>query len=309
MSARLPVFAFLLSACTALPAQAEITFDGKWDNFGKQFVTKQDNYTWVSNYTPGTWHMLQAVSQDRMVVQNDATSPKGGAVARVYVKSGDYLGYSGERVETSRMLRWDAAQNKTVQFPVYESSGHEYYGISVKLAPDWQSPGKDKGTGPVWGLFLQLHSPDNYNTPPAIALAAEGDFHLNMCSGDVMEGGTRTTPKDGTSYPFSRGELNRGRWVQFMLDVVWSYGNNGSVKVFRRDEGETAFTKVLELNNLPTLQTRSGMSEGTFFHYWKTGFYRSATPNITNVLWLGPVVRGTSFDEVADRAFSKTAAQ
>lgn len=109
--------------------------------------------------------------------------------------------------------------------------------------------------------------------------------------------------RDAVPYAFSDGQLNRGHWVEFMIDVVWSYASNGRLTIYRRDEGQLQFRKVFERSNLATLQTQYGTPEGTFSHYWKTGFYRSTTADLTNVLWLGPFVRGTNFDEVAKAAF------
>jgi hypothetical protein len=79
-----------------------------------------------------------------------------------------------------------------------------------------------------------------------------------------------------------------------MMDVIWSYDNNGRLAIYRRDEGEKDFTKV---------QYRFGAPKNEGQHYWKTGFYRSTTEGFTSVIWLGPLVRGTSFEDVAKIAF------
>jgi hypothetical protein len=54
-----------------------------------------------------------------------------------------------------------------------------------------------------------------------------------------------------------------------MMDVIWSYDNNGRLAIYRRDEGEKDFTKVLELNNIPTLQYRFGAPKNEGQHTGK----------------------------------------
>lgn len=90
----------------------------------------------------------------------------GAWLARIEVRGGDNVGWSGERAEVSDMLRKTPTTGKTEHYGVHESDGHEFYGISVKVPADWQSPSKDHGKGPLWGLFLQLHSPDDFKGPP-----------------------------------------------------------------------------------------------------------------------------------------------
>jgi hypothetical protein len=289
----------------ACPARAEILFDGEWDNFGEHFDRKGDALSWMADYAPNRWHTIQARGLDRITPVLDPDSPKHGAVARVDVRPGDNVGWSGERAEVTDMLGGDAESETKKHLVVMPGPAHEFYGIAVKLAPDWKSPGKDHGNGYVWGLFLQLHGPNVFSIPPAIALAAEDDFHLDICSGDVLEGGTRKVHKDSQAYAFTNGSLKRGQWVQFMVDAVWSYGDDGYVAIYRRDAGEKTFAKVLELNHMPTLQSEFGIPEGDDHHYWKAGFYRSTSAGLTNTLWLGPLVRGTTFDEVAQAAFGK----
>ena len=269
-------------------ARAEVLFDGEWDGFGGPFMSTH-------------WHGVQEKELGRIAPVLDPTSPKHGVVARIEVRPGDTV-LGGERAEVANMMRKDPATGKTTSFPVIESDGHEFYGLAVKLSPDWQSPGKHHGTGPVWGIFLQLHGPDVLGAPPPIELDAENEFHLGMCNGDVLDGGTRKA-KGGEIYSFKNGDLKRGQWVQFMMDVIWSYDDNGRVAIYRRDEGEKDFTKVLELNNIPTLQYKFGAPKDEGQHYWKTGFYRSTTEGLTSVIWLGPLVRGTSFEDVAKTAF------
>jgi hypothetical protein len=299
----------VLAILSCREARADVLFNGDWDGFGGRFQCDEcvpewvaDIFQWFGNSLTSHWQSVQQKALGRISPVVDPTSPKHGVVARVEVRPGDAV-KGNERAEVAGMMRKDPATGKTVAFPVTESDGHEFYGLAIKVSADWKSPGKNHGTGPVWGIFLQLHGPGFLGAPPPIELDAQNEFHLGMCSGDVLEGGTRTVPKDGQDYPLKDGDLKRGHWVEFMLDVTWSYDDKGRLVIYRRDEGEKDFVKVLELNNIATLQYRSGTPKTEGQHYWKTGFYRSATQGFTSTVWLGPLVRGTSFDDVARAAF------
>jgi len=290
-------------------ARSEVLFDGEWDGFGGRFQCNNcapqwlaDIFQWFAGSMSNHWETVQEKELGLITPVLDPTSPKHGVVARIEVRPGDIVKGS-ERAEVAHMMRQEAVTGKTVSFPVTESDGHEFYGIAVKLPSDWRSPGKNHGTGAVWGTFLQLHGPTILGAPPPIELDAEDDFQLGMCNGDVLEGGTRQVPKDGRTYSFTNGDLKPGQWVQFMLDVTWSYSDNGHIAIYRRDEGEKNFSKVLDLSNIATLQYKFGASKNEGQHYWKTGFYRSSTEGFTSVVWLGPLVRGTSFNDVAKAAF------
>jgi Polysaccharide lyase len=248
------------------------------------------------------WLTLLAKAPDRAQLVLDKSSPKGGMVARIEVRPGDF-GSSGDSTQFVSM--WGVGRRLSVT----EESGHEFYALSVKLSPDWQPPGPDvRFKFPLtWGIVMQLHSPNAFAAPPALALSATSDFHLSMCSGDLLEGGQRTRNRDATDFPFTDGSLARGRWVEFVLDIVWSYDEHGSVSVYRRDEGERDFADVLHLSHVSTLTSKSGMtpSKGDE-HYWAAGYYRSRNAALVSVLWLGPMARGSSFDDVAQMAFGSS---
>ena len=293
-----------LSILMTSPASAAVTFLGDWADFGSQFRESGPQtrmldgmpVEWVAGFGANHWRIVQERGKDRLQVERDPTSPKGGAVLRVEVRPGDSVGWSGERAEVSHMLSPTGAQ-----YPVTAESGHEVYGLAVKVDPQWQPPANSWH----WGLALQLHGPDDFGAPPAFALAVEEDFHINSCAGDLVEGGTLARNKNTKSLPLTRGDLRRGHWVQFLIDVVWANDSRGSLTVYRRDEGEADFTAVLTQVSQATLQFRSSTPNPVGTHYWKMGYYRSPSPGVTSRLWLGPLVRGNSLQEVAVAAFGR----
>lgn len=322
-------------------ANAEILFNGDWANYIGPFYgangwkngtpTGQpigdSNWNDFSGYftpkrIPNTWLGSTSFAADRIQLVQDPSSPKKGIVARFEVRSGDHRldHWSGERSEMMGML--DADGNK---LPVTETSGHEFYAVSVKVSDDWQGPqpeSAEKGHA-KWGSFMQLHSPNVYNSPPAIKLEANDEFAVEMTSGELITlvsdkktGLIKQQRQNGEHFALANGDLRRGHWVQFLLDVTWKTDATGAVKLYRRDEGESDFHTVLQLTGIPTLQTSQyiptdlahcpSCAPDNIVHYWRVGYYRSTSPNQTNVLWLGPVVRGTTFDEVAKTAFGKS---
>jgi len=327
---------------TATSSRSEILFNGQWENYLGKFYGEQgwqngtpigqptnDNgwSDFMAFWSPvpidNTWLFNTSSARDRIRLEPDPTSPKGGMVARFEVRGGDHRNgaYSGERSEMYAMV----GKNHR-KLPVTADSGHEFYGLAVKVSADWIAPqAEPPSKGNVhWGSFMQLHSPNIYNSPPALDLIAENDFHLGMDSGelgitkiDPKTGAVRQGKKDSIPVAFTNGKLNPGHWVQFMMDIVWSADSNGSIRIYRRDEGEQEFSTVLDMPGTPTLQYDSFISTDpaecktcapdNVTHYWRVGFYRSTSPDQTNVLWLGPVVRGTSFDEVAQAAFGSGA--
>jgi hypothetical protein len=235
----------------------------------------------------------------------DTTSPNGGRVLQVEVLPGDSTGATGERAEVVDMIGPTG-----VLYPVTMAAPHEFYGISVKLDSNWVAPLHDATHQNTWGLFMQLHSPDAFDSPPSIALAADTQFRVQTLAGDLI--GADGKRRNGAYLPFTNGALRPGHWVEFVIDAVWAYDNTGALTVYRRDEGETTFTAVLTQIGLPTLQFSSQFTNSqntdpamgtTYLHYWKAGYYRSISPGVTSRLSLGPIVRGMSFQEVEAAAF------
>jgi hypothetical protein len=299
------------------PASAAITFLGDWAGFGTEFQLTGPQTTsidgspveWVAGYGPNHWRIVQEKGLNRLVMAQDPTSPKGGAVLQVQVLPGDNVGWTGERAEVSHMLSPTGAQ-----YEVTAANGHEVYGISIKLDPNWVPPLHDATHGNTWGIFLQLHSPDQFDSPPAFQLAVTTQFNAGLLGGDLID--TNGNRRGVNSYTLTKADLQAGHWVQFVVDVVWAYGNTGSLTVYRKDEGDVSFVSVLTQTGVPTLQfdsqlpnsqnTSTAQNATKYVHYWKTGYYRSVSPGVTSRLSLGPVIRGTSLPEVQAAAFGPT---
>lgn len=250
---------------------------------------------------PGAWDSSQWMASDRFQL---VTAPvrKGSYAIRVEVRPGDDpINSSGERAEVRNMR--DLAG---ISMWENESSNTQYYATSVYLPADWRPPAGSVD-GSIWGTFLQLHGPDVNHASPVFELGALNRFYLATEVGDLDYCPSDPSRCINKMYSFSDGSLNLGHWTDFVIRIHFAKSYTGTVDIWRRNEGQTSFTNVLSLSNVPTLQFRSSVNGGAVGdHYWKTGFYRSPE-TFTNVLWIDGPVRGDSFDAVVAAAFPAVA--
>ncbi len=228
------------------------------------------------------------MAPDRFKILSDGDAREGTRYARVEVRSGDnpltFCCGGTERAEVSYMQ--DSSSKKIYE---NENSGIQQYAFSVKFDPTWQTIvdyGSVTGnwTG-AWGIFLQLHGPNELGTNPAWALSATDEIRFNMRTGDISKSA------NVYAYELRNGSLNKGKWIDFILTIKYAKGNDGFVTLARRDEGETSFAEVLNLQNISTLQYSSAVNGGAVGdHYIKHGLYRNRQP-FTSVLYLDGFTR------------------
>ncbi len=242
-------------------ASAAVTFQGGWE----QGVLTG----------PGSWSSKQAVGAYSIQLVSDVVRA-GSKAMRVEVRSGDNplnCCASSERAELTIMTNpngSDLLEGLT--------SGTKYYGFSVRLEPNFQFP--------EWSLLFQLHGPDYLDAYPLVAIGVDADgYNLDHFGGD-----TTTAPRIHRAL----GPVTPGQWVDFILKVTFAKDATGEITVWRRNEGETTFTQMTTLTNIPTLQYRGTDPVGG--HYWKMGYYRSKQ-SFTNVLWNDGVTRADTFEE------------
>jgi hypothetical protein len=243
---------------------------------------------WAESITgPGKWRGIQVMANDRYQrVPN--TGQVGQYAVRVEVRPGDDpINASGERAESLTMTDQDGN-------PIYENeaSGTQYYAFSIQLPSNWVRPVH-------YGICFQLHGPDTYIASSVIAIEATDAFYLDIQAGDLD---TPAATFEKSNIPLSDGSLNLGHWVDFVLKIKYAKDSTGAIDIWRRNEGNVQFTQVLALNNIPTLQYKSSMGE-IGKHYWKYGYYRSDQNTVTNILLLGAMARGTTFENVIGAAF------
>ncbi len=166
-----------------------------------------------------------------------------------------------------------------------ESSGTKQYSFSIKLDKTWQQP-IDNGDGRgKYAIFLQLHGPDVMGTNPLFALGYRS-IRFSLYGGDIS--------KYSKSYVnLSDGALNIGKWIDFILTIKYQKDKTGYVTIQRRNEGQTNYTEVLNLQNVSTLQYHPSYNGGAVGnHYMKYGLYRN-NQKFTSILYLDGFTEST----------------
>ena len=242
--------------------------------------------------TVNNWHdaqpgALYPLLVDRLTRVNSPVRT-GNYSLKATVKPGDNYGSSGERAEVYGMY----GSSGTEIFE-NEASGTQFYAISVYLPLDFVSPSE-------WGIFQQLHGSDVYRAPPPFAIGVTNDYYVQMYSGDLD---ALSDPEKSHTVRYPLGALQRGKWVDFVWKIKFTKTYTGTVDIWQRVEGETIFTKVLSVANIPTLQFKSSVSGGAVLDaYWKTGYYTSVE-NFTRVIYVDCNTRGDNFNDVVAAAF------
>jgi len=227
------------------------------------------------------WSSLDIVNSDRFVLVNDHHR-SGLRSAHVTVNPGDVI-TGGERAEADTMI--DANGNK-----IYETiaSGTQYLTISVFLPTGWTPPADTNR-----GIVLQLHSPNTYNSSPAFALVASDRYFCRMKVGDMS--GVQTPTIYGN---FTNSSLALGNWVDFVVMIRFAIDGTGEVAVWRRDAGQAAFSQMMDVNNIDTLQYQGTAGN----HYWKCGYYRGYE-RVINSLYIDCIGRASTFNSAVKRAW------
>ena len=222
---------------------------------------------------------LHAVSAGRFV-PNSADK-----TAAFTVQPGDkYLGSSGERAEIV-VGRW----NNSDRFKISgQRAEPEFYRVSVRCQVPWTPPDVNE-FGFAWGIFFQIHGPDEFGKSPALALHAEDGFYLSVFGGNVVGG-------SGSKVSLAGQSILESGWVDFVVEVLWRTSDDGYVRVLSRPAGVQDFAVAGQVQGVPTLQW-SGI-ELEHIHYIKYGFYRSESDHINSVQ-VGELRRSSSFEAAA----------
>jgi len=220
----------------------------------------------------------------------------GKAAVRVEVDPGDdplALGANSERAE---MLFTQDENGNQVNEEV--TGGTQYYAMSYYFPASWAGTqyswsetqahdAIDCTTGDQsqcnsWSYVLQFHTDSSFWG----ALAAAATVHGGPQKYWFML---------GSEYQFSDGGIIvLGRWTDLVLEIDWG---SGVIALWRRDEGQTGFTEVVSATE-STVTSVSGV-------YLKQGLYRGGyVAGRSDVFWIGPTARGSSFSAVEQAAFA-----
>ena len=230
---------FLAANTTDVPQQEPGVFRGDWET--------GDASQWTSNQ----WNKDAPLSQQFAIVGDPVR--QGNFAARFTVRPGDkFMSTSGERSE----VVWAGSG---------ESEGEDYwYSWSTLFPSGWSEPFG-------WGYFVQWHASLSSTTPPIAFNAREDAAYVQVNTGSLNSAGTTGTVRYRLPLLDS---LHKGRWNDFIAHIHWSSGNDGSITVWHRVEGESGYAKVLDFGGIPTLQV--GFDGTAATNYLKLGLYRDA---------------------------------
>jgi len=110
----------------------------------------------------------------------------------------------------------------------------------------------------------------------------------------------------GPTYTPSDNAVALGKWTDFVMLMTFATTPTGHLTLWRRDEGQSNFSQVVDVANVATLQLAADAGGVAGDHYWKQGLYRGGVAR-TDVYWLGPTARGTTFAAVEGAAFGTNA--
>ena len=251
----------------------------------------------------GEWQGRDVWAPDRIT---NVTSPGYPGVSSVYcfvVKPGDKVGgWTGERAEFSGIRLAKGILYES------ESSGTEYYAFSVYIPTGWKAPEFDPKGG-TWGTILQLHGPCTFLNAPPVSIDLINHYTISIRGGDADVLGNW----HGKSYELKDGgALRYDKWEDFVLMIKYARDNTGEVRLWRRTDG--ALTNVFEATGVPTMVFKPSVEAKApnerqrmlgAAHYWKQGYYRSTSPNVTSTLYQTGLVRASTFNAAVLSAFGK----
>jgi hypothetical protein len=252
---------------------------------------------WQQSPQHGGWYGLQVMDNCRIHADGFMTW-HGKAAARVEVDPGDdplVLGENSERSEVAFTQTHDGTATTNE-----ETSGDQFYAMSYYFPTSYAGSSfswsetqahetidcsaGDQTQCNSWQWVMQFH-PDN-------------GFWGGLTASASTHGGTQKYGLTlGADHALSSPDVALGKWTDLVLEVSWSSGDIG---LWRRDEGQTTFTKVVT-GNEPTVKTQTGV-------YMKQGLYRGGHVNgRVDVFWLGPTARAATFAAAELAAFGTSA--
>ena len=235
-----------------------------------------------SQVRTGGWFGEQIMDECRMQPDGFLTW-HGKAAVRVEVQPNDdplALNSNSERAEMLLM------QSNGSVIKENTSSGTQYYATSYYFPTTWQ------GQQLPWSAFAPTEcSSGDQNKCNSWSFVWQFYGWGGLSAAQTTVNGPQHYVFNGSQFT-DGGLIQMGKWTDFVFVVDWG---TGRYNVWRRDEGQTTFMQKL-LGRAPVPAGRGV--------YVKQGLYRGGNVGgRTDVLWIGPTARGSSFSAVELQAF------
>jgi hypothetical protein len=234
---------------------------------------------WANLTQGGGFHWAQVIDGCRVHPDADVVTSHDMPAVRVEVRPNDDplgLGDNTERAEIAQMQDQDGDINETA------AAGTQFYALSYLFPASWG------GTQYPSSAFRNGCSANDCNSW-SIVTQFYGWAALSAAARSVGGAQQYVLTVNGHDHAFTDGGvLALGTWTDFVMQVNWA---TGAFSLWRREDG--AFTRVVSGTETPPASTM-----------FKHGLYRGgAVDGRTDIFWLGPVARGTSFAAVENEAF------
>ncbi len=267
----------LLLLLSSISCFAQLRFDGGFET--------GDHSQWYDL----NWNLNRPESEQFQIV----TSPvrQGMFAAKTIVHDGDeFLDTGGERCD----LEIPSEQR--------EHEGDDlWYAFSERFSSDWQNPGPPPEGD--WLLIADWHASGNYpDICQVMQLETDGTgaLILHMLTGNVQ--GYNCYDGSGTAFSYSEpvlSSISPGLWHDFVFHVVWTSSDTGSVELWHLLEGETNFTKIADLHNIPTLQYKTDPTNPDV-PYFIWAHYRSSLNTHTSTIYKDGFRISTNADDLIE---------
>jgi hypothetical protein len=222
---------------------------------------------WSTHPTSGGFSGVSAMDTCHIQVDPTFQTWHGKPSVRFEVNPGDDpLSAGDERSEVLKLQDSDGTD--------FAESETQFYAMSYYFPFNWD------------GTFLQ----GNSNSWSSVM---ELDGWSSLQVGRRTPAGPQTIFFVTASGMHNLGIITNGNWIDLVLEVNWS---TGQFAVYRRNQGQTKFSVAVTAADPAAI--------GITGAYFRQGIYRGPDVNgRTDILWVGPTSRATSFAAAEQAAF------
>jgi hypothetical protein len=225
---------------------------------------------WANRPIAGGFNGVQAMDTCRYRLDASFRTWHDKPAVRVEVNAGDdALNSGGER---SEVLTMQTSGGGTIEES--SSSGRTFIATSYYFPSNWDGT-FIHGDGESWSAVMQFHPSGSAGY---FAGLHAGRRDVGMPQKFYWSSGALSEFSDGSA-------ILLGQWVDLVMQFDFA---TGDFRIYRRNEGQSKFVQVLAITDSSMVTSNTT--------YFKQGLYRGPDVNgRTDVLWIGPTARATTF--------------
>ena len=173
----------------------------------------------------------------------------------------------------------------------------DYYGLMVRLPPNWQEP-----SGAGWGLSLAQFNFEGIVGAPVSLIAHAKDISLVLQTGLCHSSRCQyTSGAGGNVAPMVIAPAYPDVWHEFIVHVRWATNSKGLIEVWHRLKLQKLWRKVVSRRGIPTLQWDGQGPQSLLGSVTsdKIGAYRGWA-RFPLTVWEDGFIRSSSFETTAN---------